>query len=87
MIGRVLSWNSIRRYGWVRPDAGPKDFFAHVGDLVDVTELRRGQSVTFTPLAAHRGPRATRVRVLDQAPAESRRSRMADEPSRSRATT
>ena len=71
MTGRVLSWNDSKRFGWIRPDRGQRDFFAHVGGLVDVTELQRGQVVEFTPLMnAPRGPRAVDVHVLEPVPAE-----------------
>lgn len=65
MTGRVLSWDPVKRFGWIRPDDGPKDYFAHVGGLVDVTELRRGMTVTFEPTETPRGPRALNVRVLE----------------------
>lgn len=68
MIGAVVSWNTGKRFGWIRPDDGAKDVFVHVADLVDATELRRGQTVSFTMVNAGRGPRAVGVRVLEPAP-------------------
>jgi cold shock CspA family protein len=65
MTGVVFSWNPVKRCGWIRPDEGPKDFFVHRVCLVDVTELQRGQTVTFMPTDTERGPRAMDVRVLE----------------------
>jgi cold shock protein len=67
VTGRVISWNSARRFGFIRPDEGARDCFVHVAGLVEVTELRRGQTVSFTLVEAGRGPRAVDVRPLDEA--------------------
>ena len=72
MTGVVLSWNISKRFGWIRPDAGPQDVFAHADDvmthdeLVGAPALRRGQAVRFTLVDRGRGTRAVAVRVLGE---------------------
>ena len=77
MTGRVLSWNAAKRFGFIRPHDGAKDFFVHVRGLVDVTALQRGQTVEFRPVMdAPRGPRAVDVHVvLESMPTASGRPR------------
>ena len=46
MTGRVLSWDTVKRFGWVRVETSREDFFVHASALAPgVVDLRKGQAV------------------------------------------
>lgn len=67
VAGRVVSFDEIKGYGFVAPDTGGEDVFIHVNDLqFDKHLLEIGKRVEFTVDEGDRGPKASRVRLLDQ---------------------
>lgn len=64
MTGHCVHWNAGRAFGKIRGD-DRREVFVHRDDLVDVLALTRGQRVEFDPTEAPRGPRATRVRLVE----------------------
>jgi CspA family cold shock protein len=66
--GRVVSFDRIKGYGFVAPDAGGEDVFIHVNDLhSDKSLLGIGSVVEFRVGEGERGPKATDVTVLQPA--------------------
>jgi cold shock CspA family protein len=66
--GRVVSFDRIKGYGFVAPDAGGEDVFIHVNDLhSDKSLLGTGSVVEFRIGEGERGPKATDVTVLQPA--------------------
>lgn len=45
--GVVVSWRPDRGFGFIRPDGGERDLFAHVTNLAGFTDLRIGLKVSF----------------------------------------
>lgn len=67
VAGRVIGFDEIKGYGFVAPDTGGEDVFIHVNDLqFDKHLLEIGKRVEFTVDEGDRGPKASRVRLLDQ---------------------
>jgi cold shock protein len=67
VAGRVIGFDEIKGYGFVAPDTGGEDVFIHVNDLeFDKHLLEIGNRVEFTVEQSDRGPKASRVMLLDQ---------------------
>jgi cold shock CspA family protein len=45
--GRVKLWNDDRGYGFIKPDDGSADVFAHASQIRDGSQLVKGDRVTF----------------------------------------
>jgi len=45
--GQVMSWNEERGFGFIKPDKGGDDVFAHASGLRDGDALLEGSEVTF----------------------------------------
>lgn len=62
----MIFYNEEKGYGFVRPDDGGGDVFAHAKELLDVSTLRIGQRVEFDAVFDRdRGKyRAQRVTVI-----------------------
>ena len=78
----TVSWYDVDKgFGFVTPDAGGEDAFAHVRDLVgSLAELSEGDRVTFDLADGEKGPQARNVRLVggsarQGAPAASGRGR------------
>ena len=70
VTGKVVRFDEIRGYGFVTPDGGGEDVFVHVNDLdVDKRLVAPGAVVEFTVEDGERGPKASNVRVVRNAPA------------------
>jgi CspA family cold shock protein len=64
-----VSFDRIKGYGFVAPDAGGEDVFIHVNDLhSDKSLLATGSIVEFRLGEGERGPKAADVTVLQPAP-------------------
>ena len=57
----VVKWfNSEKGYGFITPEAGGKDLFAHSG----FKSLEENQRVSFVTANGPKGPQATKIQVL-----------------------
>ncbi len=64
MAKGTVKWFSTQKgYGFITPDDGGKDLFAHVSELAPgVSSLDDGQKVEFEVTEGQKGPQAVRVR-------------------------
>ncbi|HTV12492.1 MAG TPA: cold-shock protein [Acidimicrobiales bacterium] len=63
--GTVKWFNASKGYGFIQPDDGSADVFAHISS-VDASsgELAEGQKVDYETEQGPKGPQAKRVRAL-----------------------
>lgn len=65
--GTVKWFNAIKGYGFIAPDGGGKDVFAHFrqiqGDATNTT-LREAERVEFTVTRGPKGPEAANIRAI-----------------------
>ncbi|RUW18714.1 cold shock domain-containing protein [Mesorhizobium sp. M4B.F.Ca.ET.013.02.1.1] len=61
-----MNWKEERGFGFIRPDAGDRDLFAHVTNLVGVDELKVGTKVSFDDGINERSgkPEARNIRLM-----------------------
>jgi len=65
-VGTVVRFDEIKGYGFVAPDTGDDDVFIHANDLLfDKWQLMPGRKVEYQLEEGDRGPKASRVRLLD----------------------
>lgn len=64
--GTVKWFSSEKGYGFIAPDDGSSDLFAHYTAIVGAghRNLEEGQKVEFETEAGQKGPQATDIRVL-----------------------
>lgn len=64
--GTVKWFNSDKGYGFIAPDDGSADLFAHFSAIVGSgrRDLLEGQKVEFDTEAGQKGPQATNIRAL-----------------------
>lgn len=64
--GTVKWFNSDKGYGFIAPDDGSADLFAHFSAIVGTgrRDLIEGQKVEFDTEAGQKGPQATNIRAL-----------------------
>lgn len=62
--GSVKWFNDAKGFGFITPDDGGKDLFAHFSEIQDsgFKSLREAQRVTFTVTQGAKGPQATNIR-------------------------
>lgn len=73
VTGKVVRFDEIRGYGFVAPDGGGEDVFVHVNDLdVDKRLIAPGAIVEFAIEDGERGPKASNVRIVRNAPTVAR---------------
>lgn len=63
----IVKWfNSEKGYGFITPDNGGKDLFAHFSAIqgAGYKSLEEGQRVSFTAEQGQKGPQATNIQVL-----------------------
>ena len=60
MEGKVKWFNRVKEYGFITGTDG-KDYFVHVKDLAEGTQLEEGSDITFEPTEGDRGLKATKV--------------------------
>ncbi|MFD0748832.1 cold-shock protein [Mucilaginibacter calamicampi] len=59
--GTVKFFNTSKGFGFIVPDGGGKEVFAHVTGLID--EIREGDSVTYEVEDGKKGPSAVKVKL------------------------
>lgn len=64
--GTVKRFNAAKGYGFITPDDGTADVFAHVSDVEGSghRELIEGQKVSFVSEQGPKGPQAKSVRAI-----------------------
>ena len=65
--GTVKWFNETKGYGFIAPDNGGKDLFAHFKEIQGDTgfkTLQENQRVEFEVTQGQKGPQASRIRVL-----------------------
>ncbi|MGW4633237.1 cold shock domain-containing protein [Nocardia sp. NPDC004415] len=68
-IGKLVSFDGSRGFGFIRPDDGGPDVFVHVNDIgLDEDELRQGRIFEFDVTEGDRGPKAINLTAVGQAP-------------------
>ncbi|WP_373862472.1 cold-shock protein [Nocardia acidivorans] len=68
-IGKLVSFDSSRGFGFIRPEDGGPDVFVHVNDIgLDEDELRQGRVFEFDVTEGDRGPKAINLSLVAGAP-------------------
>ena len=62
--GTVKWFNDGKGFGFITPDGGGKDLFAHFSEIQDAgfKSLKENQRVTFEVADGPKGPQATKIR-------------------------
>ncbi len=69
-IGKLVSFDSSRGFGFIRPEDGGPDVFVHVNDIgLDEDELRQGRVFEFDVTEGDRGPKAINLSIVGGQPA------------------
>ncbi|WP_407671674.1 cold-shock protein [Nocardia aurantiaca] len=78
-IGKLVSFDSSRGFGFIRPEDGGPDVFVHVNDIgLDEDELRQGRVFEFDVTEGDRGPKAINLAVVPGQSAPARHSKGKD---------
>lgn len=64
--GTVKWFNEAKGFGFITPDDGSKDLFAHFSEIVGngFKTLIEGQQVSFTASMGQKGPQASQIQAL-----------------------
>lgn len=64
--GTVKWFNDAKGFGFITPDAGGADLFAHFSEIRadGFKSLTEGQKVSFVTGAGQKGPQATKIQPL-----------------------
>ncbi|WP_051175182.1 cold-shock protein [Nocardia exalbida] len=80
-IGKLVSFDSSRGFGFIRPEDGGPDVFVHVNDIgLDEDELRQGRVFEFEVTEGDRGPKAVNLNVVGGSSAPPARYKGKDRP-------
>ncbi len=65
--GTVKWFNDAKGFGFITPDGGGKDLFAHFSSIQGsgFKSLKEGQKVSFDAAMGPKGEQATNIRALD----------------------
>ncbi|MGQ4601203.1 cold shock domain-containing protein [Nocardia sp. R6R-6] len=64
-IGKLVSFDGSRGFGFIRPEDGGPDVFVHVNDIgLDEDELRQGRVFEFEVTEGDRGPKAVNLNAV-----------------------
>jgi CspA family cold shock protein len=65
--GKVKWFNDAKGYGFITPDDGSKDLFAHFSAIqgAGFKSLREGQQVSYEASTGAKGPQAINIKPLD----------------------
>jgi cold shock CspA family protein len=69
ITGTVINWNDLRGYGFIRPDDGAADIFAHAKFCASGLRPAPGLRVSFQVVADERAPergRADSIQLLGE---------------------
>ena len=71
--GRVKWFNNAKGYGFILPEDGSEDYFAHYSSIVmdGYKTLKAGQLVTFEILEGPKGSHAINIQAVDEIPEDS----------------
>jgi cold shock protein len=81
----VVKWfNESKGFGFVTPDEGGNDIFAHFSDISGqgFRTLREGQRIEYDLKDGPKGPQAANIRSLDPEPARPPKREFSDRPPR-----
>ena len=64
--GTVKWFNESKGYGFITPDGGGKDLFAHFSQIQSAgfKTLKEGQKVEFVEAPGQKGPQATQIKPM-----------------------
>ena len=64
--GTVKWFNDAKGFGFITPDDGSKDLFAHHSEIQmsGFKSLKEGQKVEYDPQQGPKGPAATKIRAI-----------------------
>ncbi|MGE3924985.1 MAG: cold-shock protein [Lautropia sp.] len=63
-IGIVKWFNTSKGFGFIMPETGGKDLFAHINDVdPSIGPLAENQRVQFEVIQGKKGPQASRIRA------------------------
>ncbi|MET9288091.1 cold shock domain-containing protein [Nocardia beijingensis] len=80
-IGKLVSFDSSRGFGFIRPEDGGPDVFVHVNDIgLDEDELRQGRVFEFEVTEGDRGPKAVNLSAVGGSAAPPARHKGKDKP-------
>ena len=65
-VGTVKWFNASKGYGFIRPNSGGEDVFAHYSaiEMEGYKALKEGQAVVFEILLGPKGPQAGHIRSM-----------------------
>ncbi|MCZ4330538.1 cold-shock protein [Castellaniella ginsengisoli] len=65
-IGIVKWFNSEKGFGFIMPESGGKDLFAHYSEIQGSghKSLEENQRVSFVSAVGQKGPQATKIQIL-----------------------
>ena len=68
--GRVKWFNNAKGYGFILPEDGSEDYFAHYSSIVmeGYKTLKAGQLVSYELLAGPKGSHAINIKPVDKEP-------------------
>lgn len=64
MRGKVKFYNTMKNFGFIKPDEGDEDLFVHRSDI-DGNYLNEDDEVEFDQEQSEKGPRAVNVQKIE----------------------